>query len=92
MSSKKKTSVESSVEVFEFDHTPFYKTLTSSGISHFNRIADALAEFIDNSIQATSKRGKEIESRDISIALHLDDGYIGTVLYICSTTLYSYAS
>ena len=39
----------------EFDHTPHFNTLCDKK-SHFSRVSDALAEFIDNSIQAC--RGK----------------------------------
>ena len=65
-----------SIRIHEFDHTPNYKTLTSAGRSHFNRISDALAEFIDNSIQATSRPFLPIISRNIQIKVFLSLGYI----------------
>ena len=39
------------MQTIEFDHTPHYKTLCDKK-SHFCRISDSLAEFVDNSIQA----------------------------------------
>ena len=39
---------------FDISFTPHFKALTNSGKSHFSRVADATAELIDNSIQATS--------------------------------------
>lgn len=39
------------METVAFDHTPHYKTVCDKK-SHFSRISDALAEFIDNSVQA----------------------------------------
>jgi hypothetical protein len=34
-------------------YTPHYKTLTQTGKANFSRLADAVAEFVDNSIQST---------------------------------------
>lgn len=65
-----------SVRIHEFDHTPNYKTLTSAGRSHFTRISDALAEFIDNAIQATSRPSLPITFRSIQIKIFLSLGYI----------------
>jgi len=39
------------METVAFDHTPHYKTICDKK-SHFSRISDALAEFVDNSVQA----------------------------------------
>jgi len=51
------------VETIEFDHTPHYKTICDKK-SHFSRASDALAEFIDNSVQACRNNSGE---RKISI-------------------------
>lgn len=54
------------------DITPGHKTLVSAGHSHFSRVADALAEFIDNSIQAS-----QAQSNGRKIELGLDLNYHG---------------
>ena len=59
------TAAAISVEV---DITPHPNLLRTAGKSHFSRIADACAEFIDNSIQATSKQDYE---RHITVQLQL---------------------
>jgi hypothetical protein len=48
---------------------PNYKTVVNAGQSHFSRVADALAEFVDNSIQATQWREDE---RIIKLGLDLN--------------------
>ena len=56
--------------VTRIDHTPNFRTLTEGG-RVFNRLADACAEFCDNSIQAT--RHNEVgANRTIVISLRLD--------------------
>jgi len=40
----------------EIQFIPHFTTLTDGGKSHFNRIADGLAEFVDNSMEACKKR------------------------------------
>ena len=47
----------------QFDYTTHYKTLCDKK-SHFSRISDSIAEFVDNSIQATSKN---IDERQIKV-------------------------
>ncbi len=47
---------------------PHYHTMTMSGNSHFLRVADAMAEFIDNSIQACKDSPVQ---RQINLRLHL---------------------
>jgi hypothetical protein len=46
--------IVSKVKAIDISYTPHHNTLTASGRSHFSRVADGLAEFIDNSIQACS--------------------------------------
>jgi hypothetical protein len=63
-------------DAFSISFTPHYKALTNSGKSHFSRIADATAELIDNSIQATSDpslfEGPEAsKSREITVGLYI---------------------
>ena len=53
----------------EFSFVPNYKTLVSAGHSHFSRVADALAEFIDNSIQACQGQ-KDIRKIDLGLDLN----------------------
>lgn len=53
---------------FFCDFTPHYKTICGK-TSHFSRISDAVAEFIDNAIQATSAN-QGINPR-ISIECHI---------------------
>lgn len=53
----------------EISFVPSHKTVVDAGHSHFSRVADALAEFVDNSIQATQKQP---ETRDIKLGLDLD--------------------
>eukprot|EP01038_Epipyxis_sp_PR26KG_P014494 gene14494-19456_t len=48
---------------------PHFKTITESGRSHFLRVADAVAEFVDNSIQAC---GKVQDVSAIDISFHLN--------------------
>jgi structural maintenance of chromosomes flexible hinge domain-containing protein 1 len=48
---------------------PSHRTLVSAGHSHFSRVADALAEFIDNSIQATQRKQ---DARLIELGLDLN--------------------
>ena len=48
--------------------TPHYRTITESGKSHFSRISDALAEFIDNSMEAC----KINKNNDWKIGIHFD--------------------
>ena len=55
---------------YDISFAPNYKTLVSAGHSHFSRVADALAEFIDNSIQACQGR---VEQRKIEVGLDIDD-------------------
>lgn len=50
------------METIEFDHTPHYKTICDKK-SHFSRASDALAEFVDNSIQAC----RDSSERKVSI-------------------------
>ena len=47
------------METIAFDHTPHYKTLCDKK-SHFSRVSDALAEFVDNSIQACQDCSEKI--------------------------------
>ena len=54
------------METVTFDHTPHYKTLCGKQ-SHFSRISDAIAEFVDNSIQAC----KDCQSKQIELNLLL---------------------
>jgi len=54
------------METISFDHTPHYKTLCDKK-SHFTRISDSLAEFVDNSIQACS----HYDEKKININVYL---------------------
>eukprot|EP01038_Epipyxis_sp_PR26KG_P014495 gene14495-19457_t len=53
---------------------PHFHTITEGGKSHFLRIADAVAEFVDNSIQACKKVHVELPSMvpKIDISFHLN--------------------
>ena len=53
----------------DISFVPNYRTLVSAGHSHFSRVADALAEFIDNSIQACQSQP---EARRIQLGLDLN--------------------
>lgn len=48
--------------------TPHYRTITESGKSHFSRVSDALAEFIDNSMEAC----KINKNNEWKIGIHFD--------------------
>ena len=54
----------------DIDYTPHFHALTKTGSSHFQRIADATAEFIDNSIQAC-KNNIPDENRVIDVGVYL---------------------
>ena len=43
---------ESHIKSFKSSCVPHHNTITATGESHFCRVSDALAEFVDNSIQA----------------------------------------
>ena len=69
-------------EMIEFE--PHYHTLTDGGKSHFVRVADALAEFCDNAIEACKnsipRRVIRIvaglsKSRNDNFMLIMDNGY-----------------
>jgi structural maintenance of chromosomes flexible hinge domain-containing protein 1 len=47
------------IESHSINYTPHHNTLTAGGKSHFSRIADGIAEFVDNSIQATDSQPDE---------------------------------
>lgn len=55
------------LESVEFDYTPHYKTICDKK-SHFSRVSDALAEFIDNSIQAC----KKVENNNIKSSININ--------------------
>jgi hypothetical protein len=65
----KKNSKMSEIEEISISFPPHHNTLTSSGKSHFSRIADGLAEFVDNSIQACEK---ESTARNIEVSFFLN--------------------
>lgn len=46
----------SKIETHAISYVPHHNTLTAGGKSHFSRIADGIAEFVDNSIQATESQ------------------------------------
>lgn len=52
-------------------YTPHYNTLTEGGSSHFQRPVDAIAEFVDNSIQACDKE----PHRRIHVSFFLNDSF-----------------
>jgi hypothetical protein len=56
----------------DISFVPNYKTLISAGHSHFSRVADALAEFIDNSIQASQGISEHADTREIKLGLDLN--------------------
>ena len=58
------------VRVVSIDYTPHYHTLTRTGSSNFQRIADATAELIDNSIQACSLNTADIQ-RNVHLGIYL---------------------
>ena len=63
-----------SIDRIEITYTPHHKTLTEAGNSHFHRVVDALAEFVDNSIQASDN---EKERRvHVSFFLNNLDGFL----------------
>ena len=64
-------------QAYEITNVPHYHTLTESGKSHFYRPADAIAEFLDNSIQAC-KYVAPIRSIDISFFFAGDSNAPGT--------------
>jgi structural maintenance of chromosomes flexible hinge domain-containing protein 1 len=58
-------------ERHDISFVPNYRTLVSAGHSHFSRVADAFAEFVDNSIQAT--QGKQAtDARIINLGLDIN--------------------
>jgi hypothetical protein len=63
------------VESMECFFNPHYGTVTETGKSHFERVADGLSEFVDNSIQACrdAEGGRNIE---IGLYLSGDNGYV----------------
>jgi Histidine kinase-, DNA gyrase B-, and HSP90-like ATPase len=56
------------IQTVDVSCVPHHNTITASGKSHFSRVSDALAEFIDNSIQAC-RQNKVL--RDIGIVFFL---------------------
>ena len=56
----------------EVEFVPHYTTLTDTGKSHFNRIADGLAEFVDNSMEACKKG--DVRDTKISISFFIEKG------------------
>jgi hypothetical protein len=56
----------------DISFVPNHKTLTSAGHAHFSRVADAMAEFIDNSIQASQGIVGQDDTRDITLGLDLN--------------------
>ena len=65
----------SKVASVDITYVPHHNTLTASGRSHFSRIADGLAEFIDNSIQACSSDISPLQKIDIRFFFVGDAGY-----------------
>jgi hypothetical protein len=65
----------SKVVSVDITYVPHHNTLTASGRSHFSRIADGLAEFIDNSIQACSSEVSPLQKIDIRFFFVGDSGY-----------------
>lgn len=62
----------SDVRQVEITFTPHYYALTHSGKSQFSRIPDAIAELIDNSIQACSTN-ELAEERKVFVSMHLEN-------------------
>ena len=56
--------------VVNFNFIPHYHSVTRTGSSNFQRIADATAEFIDNSIQACKDNSID-EDRKIDVGIYL---------------------
>ena len=63
-----------SIDRIEITYTPHHKTLTEAGNSHFHRVVDALAEFVDNSIQASDNE----KQRHVHVSFFLNnlDGFL----------------
>lgn len=59
---------KSRIESHKISFTPHHNTLTAGGKSHFSRVADGIAEFVDNSIQATDAQAE----RSIHVSFFLD--------------------
>ena len=73
------------MESITFDHTPHYKTLCGKQ-SHFSRISDAFAEFIDNSIQAC----KDCRNKQICLDLVLSKNSSRSYLLISDSGMFAY--
>lgn len=54
----------------EVSFIPHHNVITKAGKSHFSRVSDAIAEYIDNSLQATAYT--EVPERDIKLLLSLN--------------------
>ena len=54
------------------DFTPHYRTLTDGGKSHFSRAADALAEFIDNSMEACKRQRIKHSAWNVKVSFSLE--------------------
>ena len=59
----------SKVDKIPILYTPHYNTLTEAGKSHFQRPVDAIAEFVDNSIQACNNEAE----RKIHVSFFLNN-------------------
>ena len=59
----------SEVNTTSFSHPPHFKTYTEVGKSHFGRLVDALAEFVDNSIEACNGKAE----RNIHVSFFIND-------------------
>lgn len=62
----------SKIETLPISYVPHHNTITAAGKSHFNRVADGLAEFVDNSIQACDAESQE---RKIYVSFFLNHDF-----------------
>ena len=59
----------SDVNITSFSHPPHFNTYTEVGKSHFGRLVDAVAEFVDNSIEACNGKVEQ----NIHVSFFIND-------------------